>query len=147
MVDLVCHESAILGIIIAGNYHEPGVNFFTPDNFSQQVAFISHKKGKVIEAHLHNPVHRDVFLTQEVLHIKRGKLRVDFYTEEKRYLESRILSSGDTVVLVSGGHGFAVLEDVEMLEIKQGPYLGENDKTRFPGVTSSEVILPNRGDE
>jgi mannose-6-phosphate isomerase-like protein (cupin superfamily) len=73
-----------------------------------------------------------VHFTQEVLVIQKGKLQVDFYTEAEQYLESRVLSAGDVILLCSGAHGFEVLEPVEMLEIKQGPYSGEADKTRFP---------------
>jgi hypothetical protein len=67
---------------------------------------------------------------------------VDFYNAERRYLESRILHTGDTIILVSGGHGFEILDDTEMIEVKQGPYLGDNDKTRFAGISSAEARLP-----
>ena len=70
-------------------------------------------------------------MTQEVLVIKTGKLRVDFYTDEKAYLKSYLLEQGDVILLASGGHGFEVIEDMEMYEIKQGPYAGDDDKTRF----------------
>lgn len=83
--------------------------------------------------------------TQEVLFIRRGKLRVDFYTTEHEYLESRVLQAGDVILLIQGGHGFEVLEEVEMIEVKQGPYAGEADKTRFAGIDATQVIL-NLGD-
>ncbi len=67
--------------------------------------------------------------------IKKGKLRVDFYSEQQQYLESRVLVDGDVILLVMGGHGFEVLEEIEMIEVKQGPYIGEQDKTRFTGIT------------
>ena len=79
-------------------------------------------------------------MTQEVLFIKKGILRVDFYDEYEDYLESRDLHAGDIILLVSGGHGFEVLEEVEMFEVKQGPYAGDADKTRFDGVDSGKVI-------
>jgi len=142
VLEIIRHEDAILAILLMDDFDKPGVNFCTPENFSQQVAYLRHPKGKVIEAHLHNPVHREVLVTQEVLHIKRGKLRVDFYDAQRRYLESRILRTGDTIILVSGGHGFEILDDTEMIEVKQGPYLGDNDKTRFAGISSAEARLP-----
>ena len=95
--------------------------------------------GKAIDAHVHNMVHTNVVLTQEVLFIKKGTLRVDFYDEYEDYLESRDLHAGDIILLVSGGHGFQVLEEVEMVEVKQGPYAGENDKKRFEGVKDTQV--------
>src|SRR5436189_804559 len=94
---------------------------------------MQHPGGKIIEPHGHNPAPRDVQYTPEVLLIKRGKLRVDFYDDQQNYLESRILEAGDVILLVQGGHGFEVLEEVEMFEVKQGPYAGEQDKTRFEG--------------
>lgn len=100
-----------------------------------------HPAGKVIDAHVHNLVHRNLVLTQEVLFIKKGRLRVDFYDEYKDYLESCILEAGDAILLASGGHGFKVLEEVEMIEVKQGPYSGDLDKTRFGGIQDEEVIF------
>ena len=98
-----------------------------------------HPAGKVISAHIHNLVHRNVVLTQEVLFIKKGKLRVDFYDDYEDYLESKILDEGDVILLVSGGHGFTVLEEVEMIEVKQGPYSGDADKKRFLGIDDHGV--------
>jgi mannose-6-phosphate isomerase-like protein (cupin superfamily) len=92
---------------------------------------MNHPKGKVIEPHVHNPVKREVHYTQEVLIIKKGKLRVDFYLENQEYLKSTILSEGDLILLMTGGHGFEILEDLEMIEVKQGPYAGDQDNTRF----------------
>jgi mannose-6-phosphate isomerase-like protein (cupin superfamily) len=87
-------------------------------------------------------VPREVQFTQEVLFIRKGRLRVDFYDPEQHYLESRILGPGDVILLIQGGHGFDVLEEVEMVEVKQGPYVGEQDKTRFVGIERSRVKLP-----
>ena len=98
-----------------------------------------HPTGKIIDAHIHNLVHRNVVMTQEVLFIKKGILRVDFYDEYEDYLESRNLHAGDIILLVSGGHGFRVLEEVEMIEVKQGPYAGENDKKRFEKISEEQV--------
>lgn len=131
MVEHIFAGERLLAIIIRSDYSMPGVNFFTPANLSQQVAFIKHPAGKAIEPHNHNPVPREVLFTQEVLVIRKGALRVDFYDDDRRYLESRVLSAGDVILLAEGGHGFEVLEDLEMVEVKQGPYAGDDDKTRF----------------
>jgi mannose-6-phosphate isomerase-like protein (cupin superfamily) len=127
----VTQNGQLLGIIISAQFRERGIHFFTPDSFSQQLAYMRHPAGKVIPPHVHNPVPREVSYTQEVLIIKRGKLRVDFYSEAQEYLESYILLAGDVILLATGGHGFEMLEEVEMVEVKQGPYVGEQDKTRF----------------
>lgn len=134
MVKTVTNGEQLLAVIISHRFSEPGIHFFTPDELSQQLAYMRHPAGKEIPPHVHNPVPRDVQLTKEVLFIKRGKLRVDFYDDSRIYLESHILESGDTILLAGGGHGFEVLEEVEMIEVKQGPYAGDQDKTRFEAV-------------
>jgi len=131
----------LLAIIISHHFSESGIHFFTPNELSQQLAYMKYEKGKVIPAHVHNPVHRDVFFTQEVLVIKEGKLRVDFYSQDQTYLESRILEDGDVLLLITGGHGFEVLESIEMIEVKQGPFIGDQDKTRFQGIESHQAKI------
>ena len=130
----------ILAIIVYSSYSEEGISFFTPDDFSQQLAYMKHPKGKIIQPHVHNPVKREVHFTKEVLFIKKGKLRVDFFDDCQNYLKSRILQSGDVILLSNGGHGFEVIEDVEMIEVKQGPYAGEQDKTRFNCIISEPKL-------
>lgn len=134
-------NNELLGIIISGNYDKPGISFFTPDELSQQVAYMKHPKGHIILPHVHNRVTREVHYTQEVLVVKSGRLRVDFYDKEKNYIESHVVSDGGVIVLVAGGHGFKVLEDVEMYEIKQGPYAGDGDKTRFEGTADKYLKI------
>jgi mannose-6-phosphate isomerase-like protein (cupin superfamily) len=131
MLEQIKHNSELVAIIVRNDFSGTGVHFFTPDEFSQQLAYMRHPAGKLIEPHVHNPVPRSITYTQEVLIIKRGRLRVDFYDRNRVYLQSRILGAGDIILLVSGGHGFEVLEEVEMIEVKQGPYTGDRDKTRF----------------
>jgi hypothetical protein len=131
MIEQVVHNTVIHAIIIRNKFKKEGITFFTPDDFSQQLAFINHPKGKIIKPHKHNSLLRKVFYTQEVLFIKKGCLRVDFYNDNKDYLESRLLVAGDVILLASGGHGFEILEEIEMIEVKQGPYAGDQDKIRF----------------
>ena len=133
------HEGQVLALILSHEFDQGGVHFFTPNDLSQQLAFMRYAPGKVIPAHVHNPVIREVAYTQEALFIRKGKLRVDFYTDAKEYLESRVLSTGDVILLIKGGHGFEVLEELEMIEVKQGPYVGDQDKTRFAGISTTEA--------
>lgn len=98
-------------------------------------------EGYKILPHIHNPVIREVIWTQEVLFIKSGKVRVDFYDENKNYLESRILQKGDIILLAGGGYGFEMLEESEMIEVKQGPCCGDKDKTWFEAVSPKLVNL------
>ena len=138
-MEVIKKKDKTLAIIIRDDHKTDGVDFITPGEYSQQVAYMHHHKGKEIAAHVHNLVHRNVVMTQEVLFIKKGKLRVDFYDDYKDYLESRILNAGDVILLISGGHGFKVLEELEMVEVKQGPYAGEMDKERFESIKDEEV--------
>ena len=131
----------LFAIIVSRDFDKSGIHFFTPNDLSQQLAYMRHPAGKVIDPHIHNPVHRNVQYTQEVLFIKRGRLRVDFYDNDQNYLESRILQGGDVILLATGGHGFEVLEEIEMIEVKQGPYAGDDDKTRFDGISAREVTI------
>jgi len=135
---IIAHNQ-LLAVIISHRFYESGIHFFTPDEFSQQLAYMHHPPGKIIPPHVHNLAIREVQYTQEVLFIKKGKVRVDFYTDQRQYLESHILEAGDVILLATGGHGFKVLEDLEMIEVKQGPYLGDQDKTRFTGISEERI--------
>lgn len=141
MIQYVFNNSKLLAIIIRKNFQEEGIEFFTPSEFSQQLAYMKRPKGYVILPHIHNPVVREVQYTQEVLFIKSGKVRVDFYDDDKNYLESAILVAGDVILLAHGGHGFEMLEDSEIIEVKQGPYAGEMDKTRFEPVSRDKLKI------
>jgi hypothetical protein len=125
------HEGQLLAVIVRHSFREPGITFFTDNELSQQMGFMRHPAGKIIEPHVHNHISRSVNYTQEALFIRKGKIRVDFFSEAQQYLFSHQLESGDVILLVSGGHGFEVLEEIEMIEVKQGPYAGDCDKTRF----------------
>jgi mannose-6-phosphate isomerase-like protein (cupin superfamily) len=141
MIETLKNGDQLLAVIVSRKFDQPGIHFFTPNDLSQQLAYMRHPSGKVIEPHVHNAVSREVQYTQEVLFIKRGRLRVDFYDNAQKYLESRILEAGDVILLATGGHGFEVLDEVEMVEVKQGPYAGDQDKTRFTGVSADKVTI------
>ena len=133
------NNETILAIIIPHDFDQPGITFCTSGDLSQQLAYMHHPDGHLISPHVHNVVKREVQYTKETLILRKGKLRVDFYDDAQRYIESHVLEAGDVILLASGGHGFKVLEEVEMIEVKQGPYAGEGDKTRFKGVSDDEV--------
>ncbi len=140
-VETVAAEGSTLALIVRGSINRPGISFFTPNDFSQQLAYMQHPAGKAIVPHVHKAVQRDVTKTLEVLFIRKGRLRVDFYTEARQYVESRVLGAGDVILLVAGGHGFEVLEPLEMFEVKQGPYAGDADKTRIEAVAPDRIRL------
>lgn len=134
MIQHITYKDKLLSIIIRRNFEKNGIEFFTPDDFSQQLAYMKRPKNYIIPPHVHNSVQRDIYFTQEVLLIKSGKVRVDFYSNDKNYIQSSILEAGDVILLAYGGHGFEMLEESEIIEIKQGPYSGEMDKVRFEPI-------------
>jgi len=144
-IEHIAHDGSILAIVVRAKFADEGTRFFTPDDYSQQLAFMRHARGRRIDPHTHNPLERSVHHVQEVLVIRKGRLRVDFYSDEHVYLESRTLEAGDVILLASGGHGFEVLEDLEMFEVKQGPYAGDQDKTRFEATAPRGDMERQRG--
>ncbi len=140
-IERVEDRDELLAIIVRKEHSDPGVHFFTPSEFSQQLGYMQHRAGKRIQPHIHLPVQREVTFTQEVLFIRKGRLRVDFYRGNQEYLESRELNAGDVILLASAGHGFEVLEDLEMFEVKQGPYTETLDKARFDGIEPGDAVV------
>jgi len=132
-VEEIRTQEQIVAIIIYNDFNKDGIEFFTPAEFSQQLGFMKHSKGHKIQEHIHRLQPREVKYTQETLFIRNGRVRVHFYNDDKVHLTSRDLNTGDVILLASGGHGFEFLEDTEMVEVKQGPHSGDNDKERFVG--------------
>lgn len=133
-IDRIVHAGEELALILRREFRAEGIAFLTDGRYSQQLGYMNRPAGYVIPPHVHNPVAREVTLTKEVLFVRSGRVRVDFYDDHQNYLESTELRAGDVILLASGGHGFTMLEPCEMIEVKQGPYVGEQDKTRFEGV-------------
>lgn len=142
MIQKITHQTLQLAIIIRNNFRKEGIEFFTNDNDSQQLGYMNRPQEYSIAPHRHNLVQREVHLTQEVLFIKSGKVRVDFYSNAQEYLQSEVLEAGDVILLADGGHGFKMLEDSEIIEVKQGPYCGEQDKVRFDPISDDQIIIP-----
>ena len=129
----------VLGVIISRDFSSENTSFITPEDSPQQLALMAYSQNDEISPHIHNLIPRTVQHTQEVLIIVEGKLRVDFYSLNKSYVKSHIVSTGDVLLLYQGGHGFFFVEDTRMIEVKNGPYLGEIDRTKFPPVISSQI--------
>lgn len=147
MIEQISDRGRLLSIIIRSNYKSDGIEFFTPEDFSQQLAYMKRPAKYVISPHIHNAVKREVQFTNEVLFIKSGKVRIDFYDDKQMYIESKILSQGDVILLAFGGHGFVMLEESEIIEVKQGPYVGDADKTRFNPVPQDQINIYGESDE
>lgn len=125
-----------IALVIRAEFDRPGLHFFTPPNFSQQVAVMRHPAGKKLDAHVHNLISRQVLYTQEVLWIRKGRVKVTLYNSLRKKVASTVLKANDLILLCGGGHSFEMMEDAIMVEVKQGPYAGDNDKTRFEEVSS-----------
>lgn len=130
-----------IAIIIRAHFQRKGTEFFTSDDASQQIGYIQHESGYIIEPHVHNKFIREISDTVEVLLIRSGKIRIDFYDDDKVYIESYIVNKGDIVMLSSGGHGFEMQEDSEIIEIKQGPYVGGKDRARFEAIGKDNLKI------
>lgn len=140
MIKEISYKKNIFGYIL--KYQKNfGVNFLTPKKLSHQVGFIKHKSKHLIKPHKHFKNIRRIQYTSEVLIILKGKLRIDFYSNNKRYLFSKIIKKNDIIILNSGGHGFKVLETVEMIEVKQGPYNIKKDKEVFESIDDKSIKI------
>ena len=140
-IEYIFEDEKLLAIIVRTSFKKEGIDFFTPSDFSQQLGYMSRCKGYKIQPHIHNKIERTINYTQEVLFIKNGLVRVDFYKTDKTYFKSKILHSGDVILLSFGGHGFEMLKDSEIIEVKQGPFAGNIDKSRFQFVSQKKLII------
>ncbi|MBK7972227.1 MAG: hypothetical protein IPK07_02670 [Deltaproteobacteria bacterium] len=131
MIRRIEHEGRLIAIVVPRAHQPEGIEFFTPNDFSQQLAAMARPAGYVIPPHVHKDVPREVVHTLEVLFVRSGRMRVDLYSPERAALGAVELGAGDVILLAAGGHGFTMLEPTEIIEVKQGPYAGVEDKERF----------------
>jgi hypothetical protein len=121
----------LLAIIISRAHNPPSTEFVTSSNLNLQVGFIKYPAGGIIQPHVHRPIERLIVGTGEVLLVRSGMMEVSLYDDERQLIAQRRLTEGDLLLLVGGGHGFRMLEDTVLLEVKQGPYTGIEEKERF----------------
>ena len=141
MIKLIKYKKKILGLIISHKQSKNKVNFYTPNSFTQQVGFISHNKGTYIKPHTHTKFLRKIYKTSEVLYVKKGKIRVDFYLSKKKYLFSKIVTKNKILILLEGSHGFKILKNCSIIEIKQGPFSLSLDKERFNKIDEKFIKI------
>lgn len=131
MIETISADGQTIAIIIYRDYRVDGIKFVSPLDFSLQLGHMTRPAGYEVVPHTHNPVHRHTVGTQEVLFVKAGVVRVDFYAMDHRYIDSRELKTGDLVLLAGAGHGIEVLEEATIVEVKNGPFIEGADKGRF----------------
>ena len=146
MIEKINYKKKLFALIVRNKYRKKkGINFFTDKKASQQVGFMKHKQNHIILPHKHNKRKKSsvakIDTTTEVLIILKGILRVDFYSFNEKYLFSKKLYANDLIMLSSGGHGFKILKDVEMIEVKQGPYFISKDKVKFDKTDESQIKI------
>ena len=126
-----------IAIIVRASHSSGGVDFLTENTASMQLAYMKRPKNDHIIAHRHRRIVRKIEMTAETLIIRKGRMKIDFFTREAELICSKILVTGDVVLLLDGGHGMEMLEETELIEVKQGPYFGENEKVRFSGINKT----------
>lgn len=142
MIEKVYNQKKLYALIVRNSYKKKkGVSFFTDKNATQQFGYMNHKKDYIILPHRHNKRQSKILLTTEVIIILKGILRVDFYNNKEKYLFSKKLYSNDLIMLSNGGHGFKVLKDIQMIEVKQGPYSLSMDKVKFEKVNENKIKI------
>ena len=130
-VEQIASGGKVLAYIIRSEINPDKTTFLTPSDLKQQVGFIVYPAGGVIKRHVHRPLERHLIGTSEVLIVRRGRCEIDIYDDERELVASRQLRPGDIMLMVGGGHGFRMLEDTVLLEVKQGPYTGIDEKEHF----------------
>ena len=131
LVETIASGDRVLAYIVRNELAPSKTTFVTPDALSFQVGFVVYPANSEIPRHVHRPIKRELNVTSEALIVKKGSCEVDFFTDEKQLVTTRTLQTGDVLLLVGGGHGFRVKEDTILLEIKQGPYTGLDEKEHF----------------
>lgn len=131
LVERIYSGETCLAYIIRGEMNPEKTTFLTPPDYKQQVGYIVYPAGGEIQRHVHRPLERHIVGTSEVLVVKKGRCEIDIYNDERELVATRELREGDIMLMVGGGHGFRMLEDIVFLEIKQGPYTGVDEKERF----------------
>jgi len=128
-IEKVIHEDNVLAAFIRSEDWSPGLNFLCQDDDPIQVGLWDYQSGKILGPHSHVKNERKITITQEILFIKKGRVRASIYNENDELVKDVDLSSGDLIILFSGGHGYTILEDnTQVLEVKNGPYTGLNDR-------------------
>ena len=133
MIETITCEGQTIAIIVRLDYEVDGIKFLSPNDFPLQLGHMNRPAGYLVTPHIHNPVQRHTVGTQEVLFVKKGRIRIDFYGFDQSFLESRELTAGDLILLAGAGHGIEMLEQTTLVEVKNGPFIEGADKGRFNG--------------
>jgi len=131
MIETISWQGKVLAMIVRAEWNPETTSFLTPPDFNLQVGHVVYPAGKEIARHVHLPIGRTTVGTAEVLMVRSGRCEVDIFSEERDLVSTHVLKVGDVLIMAAGGHGFRLLEDTVLFEIKQGPYPGMDEKERF----------------
>lgn len=131
MIFKIENNGTLYAIVLKHSYSEDGIKFLTNDEETIQLGYMKRPKNYVIDPHRHIKIKREIYDTNEVLFVKSGMVKVNFYNDDNSLIKEVVIDKGDTILLCNGAHGFDFLEESELIEVKQGPYAGELDKSRF----------------
>ena len=142
MIEKVVHKKKLFALIVRKQFRKKsGINFFTDNSATQQFGYMKHKKNYLIKPHLHNKRQSKILSTSEVIILLKGILRVDFYDNKENYVFSKKVYANDIIMLINGGHGFKVIKDIEIIEVKQGPYNLMEDKKKFNKIDEKKIKI------
>ncbi|MAZ78155.1 MAG: hypothetical protein CMF39_05705 [Legionellaceae bacterium] len=131
LIENIEKDGQLLAMIVRSSFMPDQTTFLTSDGMNQQIGYIVRSKDGLIDPHMHQPTKRLIVGTTEVLLVKKGVVDVDIYSMDRKKIVTKRLEEGDIILLNVGGHGFRIIEDAVLVEVKQGPYVGESDKQRF----------------
>jgi hypothetical protein len=131
LVEKIFWEEQCLAYIIRASFLPERTTFLTPPDYKQQVGYVVYPAGGDIQRHVHRPLERHLVGTSEVLLVRQGCCEVDIYNNDRLLVATRELREGDIMLMVGGGHGFRMIDDTVLIEVKQGPYTGIDEKERF----------------
>lgn len=124
-------NDTVYALVYSNNLTAEGVRFLTPNDYTLQVGLLEHPAGHKVRPHRHPDLHYDVSTTQEFLYIESGEVEATLYREDWSILTTCTLKAGDFALFVFGGHSFEMKTKVRIIEIKQGPYPGDNKAKIF----------------
>lgn len=134
-VEVIAAQGVVLGYLIRASTSPDATMFITDEAATLQTGFVVYRSGGEVVPHVHLPVQRTVIGTAEFILIRSGRCAVDIYSDQRELVATRELSAGDAILSLTGGHGFRMLEDTVLFELKQGPFLPGRDKERFERPT------------
>jgi len=131
LVERIYWGETCLAYIVRAGFLPDETIFLTPPEYKQQVGFVVYPVGGEVKQHTHRSLERHITGTSEVIIVKKGRCLLSVYNDDHKLVTTRELHPGDLMLMVGGGHGFSMLENTTLLEIKQGPYTGADEKVRF----------------